>query len=387
MRKTSIILSICLSAIMLAAATCPPKPPTPKVQIKICNDFPDLPATEARVANEWCPNVHYGEYVKGHEPTTICTKHVKPEPVIPQTDVDWTVTRIMISYDACLLGFFCSKDLDGEFTKERLTAYADALSEDGISMARGFSHFYDDIPGVWESWKPVDPEYRDVLQSRIRLMAERKITSIISLEPYGAGLAPDADIDWIIDSAKPFLPYVVFETANENGNAALSEKLVNQIKAHGIPSENIMIYFEDSGAFADLLVNALEGKGLASLHGVGSMDTINAPWPRGWAASPGTLKLMEYGLTGSNDGEDGEHKAQGLFWPWLPHGPGQRSTAGQGHDIEAWNLAHGRGWEFLSASGFQQHGPGQQRPDLLGAIELGREERLAMRRVYNETTH
>jgi hypothetical protein len=180
----------------------------------------------------------------------------------------------------------------------------------------------------------------------------------------------------------------VFETANENGNAALSAKLVNQLKAHGIPSENIMIYFEDSGAFADLLVNALEGKSLATLHGVGSMETIDAPWPNGWSTSPGTLKLMEYGLTGSNDGEDFAKAAKGLFWPWLPNGPGQRSTAEQGHDITLWYLQNGgRGWEFLSASGFQQHGPNQKRPDLLGAVELGREERKAMRRAYEEVVH
>jgi len=382
-RKSGWILAF---ALLFMAATCPPKPPTPKVWITVCNDFPDLPAAEARVANKYCPTVHPAQYVQGAEPTVLCSKHVKPEPPIPQTDVDWTITHAMVSWDAALLGYFCSKELDGEFTKERLTAYANALAEDGISMTRGFSHFYDDIPGIWESWKPVDPEYRDVLQSRIRLMAERKITSIISLEPYGAGgPAPDADIDWIIDSAKPFLPYVVFETANENGDTRLSEKLINQLKAHGIPSQNIMIYFEDSGAFADLLVNALEGKGLASLHGVGSMDTIHAPWPNGWSTSPGTLKLMSYGLTGSNDGDDYAKAAEGLFWPWLPNEPGRRSTASQGHDIVLWYLQNGgRGWEFLSASGFQQHGPNQKRPDLLGAVELGREERRAMRAAYDE---
>jgi hypothetical protein len=386
-RKALILL---IMALIFMAPACPPKPPTPKIWITVCNDFPDMPAAEARIANEFCPATHPAQYIDKDEqrPTEICIKHTKPEPPIPQCDIPWPNKHAFIPWDGALLGFFCSKDLDGEFTKERCTTYANALAEDGIPMTRGFSHFYDEIPGVWESWKPVDPEYRDVLQSRIRLMAERKITSIISLEPYGAGgPAPDADIDWIIDSAKPFLPFVVFETANENGNTGLSTKLINQLKAHGIPNENILIYFEDSGAFADLLVNALEGKGLASLHGVGSMDTVNAPWPRGWSTSPGTLKLMEYGLTGSNDGEDGEKKAEGLFWPWMPTGPGQRSTAAQGHDVESWYLAHGRGWEFLSASGFQQHGPGQQRPDLLGAVELGREERKALRVAYDETIH
>lgn len=385
-----LILAFLLLAILMAPA-CPPKPPTPKVWVTVCNDFPDMPAAEARVANDYCPATHPAQYVKGSEPTTVCTLHVKPEPPIPQTDVDWTVTRVMISYDACLLGFFCSKELDGEFTKDRLTAYANALAEDGISITRGFSHFYDDLPGVWESWKPVDAEYREVLQSRIKLMADRKITSMISLEPYGAGEAPDADLDWIIESAKPFLPYVIFETANESGSMSLHIKLINKLKAHGIPNSSIAFYFVDSGEFADMLVNGLSGEGMASLHGVGSMDTITAPWPRGWATSPGTLKLMEYGLTGSNDGEDAEHKALGSCWPWMPPDPatgkcnGQRSTAAQGHDILAWNLQNkGRGWEFLSAAGFQS---GSQRPNLLEAVEKGREERKAMRTAYSETIH
>jgi hypothetical protein len=381
MKRKALILLV--MALVFMAPACPPKPPTPKIWITVCNDFPDMPATEARIANEFCPATHPAQYIDkdGQKPIEVCTTHKKPEPVIPQCDIPWNDKHAFIPWDGALLGYFCSKELDGEFTKERLTAYADALATDGIPMTRGFSHFYDDIPGVWESWKPIDAEYQGVLQSRIRLMAERKITSIISLEPYGAGLAPDADIDWIIDSAKPFLPFVVFETANENGDTKLSEKLINQLKAHGIPSENILIYYADSGAFADLLVNALEGKGLASLHGVGSMETINAPWPRGWSTSSGTLKLMALGLTGSNDGEDGEKKAQGLFWPWYPAGPGQRSTATQGHDITVWMLAHGRGWEFLSASGFIS---GSNRPNLKDAIENGREERRKMRQGYDE---
>lgn len=386
-RKASILLIL---ALVFMAATCPPKPPTPKIWITVCNNFPDTPPAEARIANEFCPATHPAQYIDkdGQRPTEICTTHTKPEPPIPQCDVPWPDKRWFGPWDGALLGYYCSKELDGEFTKDRLTAYADALAEDGIPLTRGFSHFYDEIPGIWESWKPVDQEYRDILQFRIKLMADRKITSIISLEPYGAGLAPDADIDWIIDSAKPFLPWVIFETANENGNTSLSAKLISQLKGHGIPSENILIYFEDSGAFADLLVNTLEGKGLASLHGVGSMETIDAPWPNGWSTSPGTLKLMIYGLTGSNDGDDYAKEAKGLLWPWLPNGPGRRSTAGQSHDITFWYLTNGgRGWEFLSASGFQQHGPGQQRPDLLGAVELGKEERRAMRRAYGETIH
>jgi len=127
----------------------------------------------------------------------------------------------------------------------------------------------------------------------------------------------------------------------------------------------------------------LAGEGLASGHGIGSMETILAPWPNGWATSSGTLKLMEYGLTGSNDGEDTEKAALGLYWFWMPQGPGRRSSAAQAHDVTAWMLEHGKGWEMLSASGFQSGG----RPNLKAAIELGREERKAMRKAYNEVVH
>jgi hypothetical protein len=43
-------------------------------------------------------------------------------------------------------------------------------------------------------------------------------------------------------------------------------------------------------------------------------------------------------------------------------------------------LEHGKAWEMLSASGFQSGG----RPNLKAAIELGREERRAMRRAWDK---
>jgi hypothetical protein len=380
--KKRIFFSILIFSIIFSASICKPKPIPEKVWISVCSDFPDLPPAQAKIANPYCPS-HLAQYLKSNQPTEICTKHVKPEPVIPQCDIPWPETHKLLIWEGTLLCFLSTEE-NPEFTPEGVISYADAIAVDGVNCIRSFSFFLDEIPGYWESWKPVDEEYRTIVQTRLKLLSDRKITAIVSLEPYG-GMATDSEINWIIDTCVPFLPYVIFETANESGDMNLHRRLIAMLKAKGIQNKNIMLYYVDSGDFADCLVNELAGEGLASLHGVGSMETINAPWPNGWSTSPGTLALMAKGLTGSNDGDDYAKAAKGLFWPWLIGGPGQRSTAEQGHDITLWYLQNGgRGWEFLSAAGFQQHGPNQKRPDLLGAVELGREERRAMRRAYQE---
>ena len=364
----------------MAAATCPPKPPVEKEWILVCNSWPDPDGSHpenARLAASYCPS-HLGEYIKGRGPTKICdiAEHqIPPPPPVPVCDIPWSDKRIFLGWDGALLCFLSSK----HFTREEVVAYANALAEDGIPLTRSFSYFVDEIPGVWESWKPVDAEYRPVVQERLKLLADRKITMIVSLEPYGA-FAPDSDLEWIIETCRPFFPWIIFETANESGDMNLHRRLVGKLKTAGVPSSSIMIYYTDSGDFADCLQVELAGEGLASLHGVGSMETILAPWPAGWAESPGTLALMKIGLRSSNDGEDVEHAAKGLFWPWLPDGLGRRSTAAQGHEIAGWMLVRGGGFEFLSAAGFQ----GSNRPDLSKAVDLGREERRALRAAYDE---
>jgi hypothetical protein len=364
--------------LLFTAATCPPKPPAEKVWVKVCNEFPDLPPADARIANEYCIAAHEAQYLKSNQPTEICTKHMKPEPPIPQCSISWPETHKLLIWSGFLLCDLSTID-NPEFQESDLDDYYDALTLDGVNAIRSFAFFLDEQPG-WESWKPVDAEYAERFTARLRLITERKLTAVISLWAYGGG-STDSEIDYIIDLARPFLPYVIFEPINEAYGMSGQIKILNILKAKGIPNSAVMLSFQDSGEFADCLQNTLAGEGLASGHGVGSMETIMAPWPRGWAASSGTLALMALGLTGSSDGEDGEHMAKGLFWPWLPQGPGQRSTAEQGHDITLWYLQNGgRGWEFLSASGFIN---GSNRPNLKDAIENGREERRAMRRAWD----
>jgi hypothetical protein len=382
-KKIAWILTL---ALLLLAATCPPKPPTQKIQVLICNSFPDLPATEARIVNAYCPSSHFAEYVKGHEPVTTCTLHVKPEPPIPVCDIPWPETHKLLIWEGTLLSFLSTKENE-EFTWADMVAYADALAQDGTNCIRSFSFFLDDVyrdgKEYWVSWKPADAEYRDIIQARLKLLVDRKITTIVSLEPYG-GMATDSELEWIIETCKPFLPYVIFETCNESGDMDLHRRLIAMLKAKGIPNKNIMLYYCDSGDFADCLVNELNGEGLASLHGVGSVETIFAPWPKGWATSDGTLALCKLGLFPSSDGEDAEHKALGSFWHWLPDPePGRRPSADQAYEITSWALKNSRGWEFLSAAGFLE----SDRPNLKKAIELGRPERKAMRAAYNEVVH
>jgi len=376
MYKKFLPLAILL-AFIFASATCPPKPQPEKVWVNVCNSFPDLPASEARIANEYCPS-HPAQYVKGTEPIVTCTLHVKPEPPIPQCDIPWPTTHKLLIWSGLLLCDLSTKD-NPEFQESDLDDYYDALAVDGVNAIRSFAFFLDEVPGYWESWKPVDVEYAKVVSDRLALLMARKITTIVSLEPYG-GMATDSELSWIIDTCKPFLPFIIFEMANENGDIGLNQKLIGMLKAKGIPNSAIQIYFQDSGTYADLLQNELNGEGLSCLHGVSSMATIDQPGI-GWSTSPGCLKLMSLGLYPSSDGEDATHSARGLYWFWLPPpGPGRRPSVDQIYEITKWCLQNGRGYEQLSASAFQSGG----RPNLKAAIELGREERKAMRRAWED---
>jgi hypothetical protein len=316
--------------------------------------------------------------LKSNQPTEICTKHTKPEPPIPQCDIPWPETHKLLIWSGLLLCDLSTKD-NPEFQESDLDDYYNALAEDGVNATRSFAFFLDETPSYWESFKPVNDDYAAHFTARLKLITERKLTAVVSLWAYGGG-STDSEIDYVIDLAKPFLPYVIFEPINEAYGMSGQIKIVNMLKAKGVPNSAILLSFVDSGEFADMLVNGLNGEGLACGHGVGSMETIDQPGV-GWSTSAGCLALMKVGFFGSNDGEDAMHAATGLYWFWLPPpGPGRRSSEGQIFDVTKWMLQHGRGWEHLSASGFQNSG----RPNLKQAVELGREERKAMRAAYNE---
>ena len=374
--KKKIILWTILCIFILSAATCPPKPPADKVWVSICSEFPDLPPDQARIANPYCPS-RLAQYLKSNQPTQVCTLHVKPEPIIPQCDIPWPTTHKLLIWSGLLLCDLSTKD-NPEFQESDLDDYYDALAVDGVNAIRSFAFFLDEQLGYWESWKPVDLEYAKCVTDRLTLITARRLTAIISLWAYGGG-STDSEIDYIIDLAKPFMPYVIFEPINEAYGMSGQIKIINMLKAKGVPNSAIMLSFQDSGEFADTLVNTLAGEGLASLHGVGSLADIHAPWPNGWSTSDGTLRLMQIGFGGSDDGATSS-VAGGYLWPWLPNGEGRRPPVSELFEMVKWMLANGKHFEHLSASAFQSGG----RPNLKAAIELGREERKAMRKAWKK---
>lgn len=397
------------------------KPVRPKIWIDVCNDFPDMPPDQARIAGEFCPSQHPAQYLVAAQPTTPCGKHLAPPPppLVKKVKNPYHKTKRVISWAPDLMCTVIQQD--NELWHEAdLPKLLDAMVEDGVPTLRAFAATMDGNPNVWDftmPWngydiKTVNPDYVSQVERRMRLIQERDLTAIICLTPYGLksrsdldkelgpGLGVSQDVLWspdfpvyirnLVRLYKKFLPNVIFETINEpdNGWGRLQEQIVDICLEEGVGPELIQIEFFDSGDCARILVDKLQGKGLCSLHWTGSMNAIEAPWPKGWTDSEGSMRFMQVGLYPNNDGGDGFGK--GLLWSWLPKGEGRRSSPQQIFDVTKWSLKHwnkftkqdefGRGFEHLSASGFQKSG----RPDLLQEIELGRPERQALVAAYQE---
>jgi len=227
------------------------------------------------------------------------------------------------------------------------------------------------------------------------LVAQRKLTEILTIGPYVGYHLKDIPtflryVETFIKRTKKWLPYVIYETWNEPSGTpeeqvAASRRIVDILQAEGVPNAHIQIPYSDSSDFAMLLVNQMKGEGLACLHWVGSMETIQLSTERGqaWEGSSGTEWLMRNGLYGSNDGEDTQGAARGLNW-WHREQVGcqkyRRPDIDQLYKITKWMLSHGRGYEHLSAAGFQR----SETPILADAIVLGKSERAAMRQAYED---
>jgi hypothetical protein len=366
------VLPILLLALLFAACP-PPHPPAPvMVKVTVCAESLLLP-------NPFCPSTEVREFRPDAVPTAVCTLHVAPPepPAIPVCASPWPESGKLRIWSGTLLGGLSTRD-NATFKESDLPAYYDAIAEDGPNCERNFAYFEDD--GAWTSYRPSDPDYYQHLIYRINLAVQRKITEILCLTPYGITNSDD-EIRTIIRATKQFLPYIIYEAVNEPRDNERQKEIVAILQAEGIPNKNIQIEYVDSGAFFDLLATTLKGEGLATLHWVGTMDTVDADWPMGWSTSDGTMKLMGYGMYGSNDGQDAARAAKGLNW-WAhsqmtpPVTEYRRPDNPQLAEVTPWMLANGRGYEHLSAAGFQASAT----PDLRAAIELGRAERRAMRR-------
>jgi len=267
-----------------------------------------------------------------------------------------------------------------EWPDARLPEYYNALVKDGVNAERNFSTCAPGDPyDPLDYWRFNDPEYLTVIKSRLALIKERDLTEIICLTPYRGSISDD-EARWLVRELKSYLPNIIFECVNEPTENERQRRLVEILKAEGIPNKFIQVQHVDSGAFYDLLHDTLNGEGLATYHWTGTLETINAPWPKGWSTSSGMMTFMTMGLYGSNDGQDTMRAALGLnFWLHDHQNPPiteyRRPNNWQLGKVSAWFRAHGKGHvEHLSASAYQR----SAKPNMDDALSIGHEERLAM---------
>lgn len=276
-----------------------------------------------------------------------------------------------------LLGGLAMKEIP-EWPDAGLAKYYDALVADGVNAERYVSTCKPGDPyDPLEYWQLEDPEYLGVITKRLNLMRERDLTAIICLQPY-RGTISDDRARWLIRALRGYP--IIWECVNEPTSNDRQAQLVGILQSEGVENRFIQIQHVDAGAFYDLLHDTLNGEGLATYHWTGTMETVNAPWPKGWSTSSGTMEMMTLGLYGSNDGEDIMQAARGLnFWLHDHQDPPitkfRRPNEEQIGQVAAWMKTHGKGHvEHLSAAAYQR----SARPNMDDAITIGHGERQAM---------
>jgi len=312
-----------------------------------------------------------------------------PEPpyVMPVCDHPYNDTGKIICYSGGLLTILCARDGPG-FKEDDLPKYFDWLVDHGANSFRSLSGFFDESVN-WKSFIPGrDSDYFDHLHRRLKWAVKRKLTPILTLKPY-QGNYPQAIFDRLITETKQYLPYLIYEAANEPQTNEEQQIIIRRLVELGAPAIHIQQYYIDSGEwFDDYKTLAGGGKSPATSHEVGSMSTIFDE-EKGWAKGPGSgvHTLMSMGYYGSNDGEDVFHSSLGLTWPWLPAGQGRRPNVAQIYGITKWMLENTMGYEHLTASGFQGQSKEQELayPDLNKEMELGGLEVDAMYQAYKAT--
>ncbi len=119
---------------------CWKKKPKKKIWTQNCNSFPDLPATSARLANEYCPASHQAEYIEGQEPKLKCIIHEKPEPLGPYPIDNLKPSGMPDMIIAVLSLHYESK----HWSDDQLKTFALKCSLVGIDYVR--------VMGDWESY-------------------------------------------------------------------------------------------------------------------------------------------------------------------------------------------------------------------------------------------
>lgn len=120
------------------------KKPKEKALISVCdsgNDPDGSHPENARLATEWCPYTHMGQYLKDHGPTKVCDIHHAPPPPpdIKKCKNPWPLTNKLVCFSGTRLCGLSTKD--GQYFKESdLPKYYDLLVEHGINSERNFSY-------------------------------------------------------------------------------------------------------------------------------------------------------------------------------------------------------------------------------------------------------
>jgi len=368
------ILPLVVLALLLAACPKPkPTPPAPAyVTVTVCSESGLLP-------NPYCPATEARQFIKGSEPTTVCTVHHAPVPP-PVCSIPYRSTgKLLVVADACLT-IFCTKDSD-TFKASDIPDYLDAITVDGMNAVRGFIESNDAEAGHWESYHLADAGYEVHLRSILAAIKARDLTAIVCVTPYGGAAYSDVQYNQVLSILKDYLPNVIVEAVNEPTDMILAKRVIDLALAAGFAPQFIQAEFVDSGEYYDELTGPLQSKAVACLHFVASMDDINAPWPAGWSTSGGMMQFVStLGLYPSSDGGTHGHNGQFPFPEWAAHPDAHTPSAADCYAVTKWALQNGgRGYEWLSPASFPT-----PYPSLRAAIGAGQTSRAAMRQAYAE---
>jgi hypothetical protein len=321
-------------------------------------------------ANTACPAAKSWVFKKS-DPHEKCNIHG----IVPKVSKPVHDTGRLLIWSGLILSGMGMKETP-DFPEYRRAEYLNALVNGGINTMRDFITC---IPGDEDDplsyWQFDDPELLELLKSRMKLVQERDLTQILTLQPY-CGTISDDQVRYYIRNLKEFLPNqnLIFEPINEPRNNDRQREIVKILLDSGVPKENIAIEFVDSSDWVNMFNEfGLIGKSFFSKHWMGSMETVKEIFGGSSAQT-----LLGWGkFFGSCDGMDEQGKAKGLnFWHNAQAGiDNRRPDNNQLHDIVKWFLTNGGcGYEMLSASGYQH----SAWPNMDDMILIGHDERQAM---------